>query len=77
MALSVLKGPKVNGREDFGSVFGPVQFLIRKLLEHCSEHIVIMTGIKRWKCAASMYYLIANSNRLEQHFCNNNIPRYL
>ena len=43
MALSVLKGPKVNGRGDFGSVFGPVQFLIRKLLEHCSEHIVIMT----------------------------------
>ena len=43
MALSVLKGPKVNGREDFGNVIGPVQFLIRKLLEHCSEHIVIMT----------------------------------
>ena len=32
MALSVLKGRKVNGREDFGSVIGPVQFLIRKLL---------------------------------------------
>lgn len=42
MARSVLKDRKLNGRENPGSIIGPVQFLTRKILEHCSEHVVIM-----------------------------------
>ena len=42
MARSVLKDRNLNGREIYSSVIGPVQFLIRKILEHCSEHIVTL-----------------------------------
>ena len=44
MARSVLKDHKLNGRENFGSVIGTVQFLIRQILEHCSERIVIWSA---------------------------------
>ena len=43
MARLVLEDRKLNGRESYGSVISPVQFLIRKILEHFSEHIVILT----------------------------------
>ena len=44
VARSVLKDRKLNGRENFGSVIGTVQFLIRKILEHCSERFNIRTA---------------------------------
>ncbi len=34
MARSVLKGHKLNGQENYGSVVGPVQILVKEILEH-------------------------------------------
>ena len=43
MARSVLEGRSLNGRRISGSVIGPVQILVRKILECDSEQIVILT----------------------------------
>ena len=40
MARSVLESHRLNGREAFGSVVGPVQILVREILEYYSEPIV-------------------------------------